>query len=155
MKLALCATLLGAGVFGASLLIQTAYREFSQAAPTGGGSIAPEGRPQGATRQVPFRTAGQLTPNDPLDRGRPGSRCQIHRVRLQAGRTYEIDLHSQEFDAYLRIEDAAGNGLAEDDDGGPLLDARLVFTPARAGTYALVVTTFEPDETGSYVLSVR
>ena len=152
MKLALCATLVAAGVFGASLFLQSSLREFGHNASTGGPG-APEGKPQNA--QVPFHIAGRLTLNDPLDRSRAGSRCRIHRVRLEAGRAYVIDLHSPEFDAYLRIEDAAGNGLAEDDDGGPDLDARIVFTPARGGIYALVVTTFEADETGSYVLSVQ
>ena len=154
MKLALCATLLAAGVFGASLFFQTSLREFGHNGSTGG-PVAPEGKPQNANAQVPFQIAGRLTRNDPLDRSRVGSRCRIHRVRLEGGRAYVIDLHSLEFDAYLRIEDAAGNGLAEDDDGGPDLDARIVFTPARGGIYALVVTTFEADEAGNYVLSVR
>jgi hypothetical protein len=152
MKLALCATLVAAGVFGASLFLQTSLREFGQNASPGGADVTREGN---ANLQVPFQVAGQLTDNDPLDRARPGSHCQVHRVRLKGGRAYVIDLHSQEFDAYLRIEDAAGNGLAEDDDSGPFLDARLVFTPARTGTYALVVTTFDADETGRYLLSVR
>jgi hypothetical protein len=152
MKLALCATLVGAGVFGASLFIQTSLREFGQSAAPGGADVAPKGN---ANRQVPFQVAGQLTDNDPLDRARPDCRCRVHRVRLEAGRAYVIDLHSQDFDSYLRIEDAAGHGLAEDDDSGPLLDAHLVFTPPRTGIYALVVTTFEADETGRYLLSVR
>jgi hypothetical protein len=155
MKLALGATLVAAGVFGASLLIQFSLREYAQVTGSGGASGAPGGRPQVKESQVPFQKAGRLTLRDPFDRTRPDSHCHVHHVRLRSGRTYVIDLHSQDFDAYLRIEDAAGNGLAEDDDSGPFLDARLFFTPARSGTYALVVTTFHPDETGRYVLSVR
>jgi hypothetical protein len=152
MKLALCAILVGAGVFGLSLFVQTSLRESSQNPATGGADVPPEGN---VRLQVPFQVAGQLTDNDPFDRTRPGSYCQVHRVRLKGGRAYTIDLHSQEFDSYLRIEDAAGNSLAEDDDSGPFLDAHLVFTPSRSGTYTLVVTTFNDDETGTYLLSVR
>src|SRR5437763_16802586 len=44
MKLALCATLLAAGVFGASLFLQTSLRESGHNASTGG-PVAPEGKP--------------------------------------------------------------------------------------------------------------
>jgi hypothetical protein len=144
--------LVAVGVFGASLFLQTSVRDFGQNDSTGGANGAAE---ENARVRIPFEVHGNLTDNDPIDRFRPGSYCQVHRVRLERGRRYVIDLHSEEFDTYLRVEDAAGNRLAEDDDSGPNLDARLVFRPARTGIYTLVATTFECDETGRYLLSVR
>jgi hypothetical protein len=144
MKLALCAMLLTAGVFGVSLLVQQSIRE-------GGGS----GAQQEPGRVPPFRALECLTDDDPLDRGRPGRFCRPHQVRLKAGQVCTVELHSTDFDAYLRIEDAAGITLAEDDDSGPNLDARIVFRPAQTGTYTIVVTTFNSGETGWYALNVR
>ena len=37
---------------------------------------------------------------------------------MSSDKTYVIDLESSDFDAYLRVEDAAGKALAQDDDGG-------------------------------------
>jgi hypothetical protein len=144
MKLTLCAIVLSAGAFGVSLFLQQALRE-------GGGS----GAQQDPARQPPFQVMGQLTADEPIDRARPGRFFQAYPVRLKAGQSYTVDLHSVDIDSYLRIEDEAGNTFAEDDDSGPALDARILFRPSQSGIYRIVVTTFAPGETGWYVLNVR
>jgi hypothetical protein len=109
----------------------------------------------GFQNKVVLSVRGTLTEHDPLDRVRFDSHHRVHLVRLSADRRYLIDLKSQEFDAYLRVEDAAGTHLAEADDNGVNLDARLPFQPPHDGTYRIIVTTFEMGETGSYHLLIR
>ncbi len=81
---------------------------------------------------------------------------QIHELKLTAGRTYIIDLHSAVFDAYLKLLDSQGNLLAENDDIAPNnQDSRLIFTPKADGTYRIVATSFEERGTGMYTLCIR
>jgi hypothetical protein len=82
---------------------------------------------------------------------------RTHEVKLQAGQAYVIDLESAQFDAYLRLHDAGGKLLAENDDilPGVNLNARLFFTAPAEGGYRLVATSFEQRGTGSYTLTVR
>ncbi len=98
---------------------------------------------------------GELTEADPTDRVRTGRHCKIHQIVLQARRTYQLDLVSQDFDAYLRLEDDKGQKLGEDDDGGTDFNARLIFTPSRTSTYRVIATTYYAGETGRYTLTVR
>ena len=60
----------------------------------------------------------------------------------------------QKFDPYLRIEDANGKSLAEDDDSGGNLNARIVFQPPQTGTYRLIVTTFQARTFGNFQLTI-
>ena len=61
---------------------------------------------------------------------------------------------SKEIDAYLRLEDANGKQLAEDDDSGGNLDARIIFTAPRDGIYRVVATSCSPAN-GRFTLSVK
>src|SRR5205814_1343809 len=67
--------------------------------------------------------------------------------------TWEINLKSTDFDAYLRLEDSAGKQLAEDDDSGGNLDSKIVFKAPKDDTYKIIATTFAPA-TGNYTLTV-
>ena len=71
-----------------------------------------------------------------------------------AGQRLEIVMQSDDLDAYLILEDAAGNLMVEDDDGGGGLDARIVFTVPLDGQYAVLASSYE-GETGEYLLLVR
>src|SRR5206468_1494641 len=88
------------------------------------------------------------------DEVRPGCRCKSYPFKMVAGASYVINLLSRDFDAYLRVEDANGKALAEDDDSGGSLDARLVFTAPRTETYQMVATTFAADQGGAFTLQV-
>jgi tetratricopeptide (TPR) repeat protein len=93
------------------------------------------------------RLRGELTVN---------ARERVHEVKLLAGSTCIIDLQSQAFDTFLRLEDANGKKLAENDDISPAnLNSRLVFTPENDGVYRLVATSFEQRGVGPYTLTVR
>ena len=66
-----------------------------------------------------------------------------------------IDLESFDFDAYLVLYDYdTGEIIAENDNVNPSdPDARLIGTLAR-GRYVIATTSFDPGETGQYVLTV-
>jgi hypothetical protein len=82
---------------------------------------------------------------------------KVHTVSMVAGRIYIIDLASMAFDAILRVEDAAGKPLAENDDFLPHVhrNARLVFTPKQTGDYLIVATSFQQAGAGAGTLRIR
>jgi serine protease Do len=97
----------------------------------------------------------RLSPLNGSAKFRPGCHSRAYTIKLNKGEEVSIELESQEFDSYLRLEDNEGKKLAEDDDGGGGLDARIVYRAVRDDTYRIIVTTFDPGETGSYELTVR
>jgi hypothetical protein len=98
---------------------------------------------------------GKLSADDPLDRDRTKSHAKVHEFQMKAGKTYTLDLMSDDFDAFLRIEDDAKFKLAEDNDSGGSLNSRIVFTPKEDDNYRLNVTSFEGGQTGAYRLTIR
>jgi len=106
---------------------------------------------------------GSLTTVNSKDRERKASYSTVHSATLRSGATYVIDLESGNgragspgyFDVWLRIEDAAGRTLLNNDDGGEGFNARATFRPTVSGTYRLVVTTYYSGATGNYTLTVR
>jgi Ca2+-binding EF-hand superfamily protein len=75
-------------------------------------------------------------------------------VKLEAGKTYQIDHMSNAFDAYLYLEDPAGELLAEDDDSGGGLNSRITHRAATTGTYHIIATSLG-GRPGAFSLSVR
>jgi len=100
-----------------------------------------------------LNVAERLSETDPHDRMRTDSFARTYKVKLKAGVAYTIDLISTDFDTYLRLEDEAGVQLAVDDDGGEGLDARIVYTPTRSGTYRILATSYK-RATGRFTLTV-
>jgi hypothetical protein len=93
---------------------------------------------------------------DPKDRLRANCRCKVHTVRMLAGKTYQIDMVtlSPDLDPYLRLENARGEELAEDDDGGGFPNARIIFNCEETGNYRVICTSYTPA-TGRYTLTVK
>jgi HEAT repeat protein len=104
--------------------------------------------------QKEFVVKGVLTPGDPFDRVRNGCFHVVHTYRMKAGQTYTIDLVSP-WDNYLRLENAQGTELAQDDDSGGNLNARIVFRAPEDGWYRIIVTSFANGASGDYTLRVR
>jgi len=98
------------------------------------------------------RIEGEITANDPRDRSR-NQPSKAYPMDLAAGRAYQIDLTSKDFDTFLRVEDANGREVAYDDDGGEGLNSRLVFTPTRTGQYRLIATSYQGG-TGRFLFVV-
>lgn len=105
--------------------------------------------------EILWQKRDQLADSDPLDRVRTQSRSKSFPVPFRLGKQYTIDLASDTFDPYLRIEDARGNTVVEDDDSGPGLGARLIFLPPDNGVYYLVVTSYNGNQTGAFALTIR
>jgi hypothetical protein len=83
---------------------------------------------------------------------------KIHKlfsVEFEAGRTYQIDQASGRFDSYLYLEDPDGNIVAEDDDSGGNLNARIVHQAAKAGRFHIIATSLEGGNTGAFTLTVQ
>jgi WD40 repeat protein len=83
-------------------------------------------------------------------------REQVHPLAVSAGKTYVIDMESHVLDSYLRLEDGQGRVLAENDDiSADSLNARIVFSPRRDGTYRIVATSYQRRGVGEYALTIR
>lgn len=79
---------------------------------------------------------------------------EAHAVKLTPGFRYFISLTSKDFDAFLRVEDANGQVLAKDDDGGSGNNAQLTLEPTREGIYKVLVSSFGDTGRGAYSLTV-
>jgi hypothetical protein len=79
---------------------------------------------------------------------------KVHEVKMAAGKSYQIDLVSGNFDSFLRLEDEDGKQLAQDDDGGGFPNARIMFKAPKDGMYRIIATTFD-GKTGAYTLTVK
>lgn len=80
-----------------------------------------------------------------------------HQVRLVAGKTYVIDMISLDQKAlhpYLLFSDGAGKKLAEDNDGGDGLSARIVFRAEQDRIFHIQATSFNAGR-GGFTLTVR
>jgi hypothetical protein len=81
----------------------------------------------------------------------------FYQVRLKAGAQYVIDMVSpdaRKLDPYLQVRDATGVTLAEDDDSGGNLNARVFFRAPSDGIYRIRAMSFGPPQ-GDFTLTVR
>ncbi len=114
----------------------------------------------GSVREDVFlKKDGTLTVKDKFDKQRammaPKRFMRVEEVKLSANSTYIIELNSVQFDTFIIVEDTAGKQLAEDDDSGGDLNARLEFRPPSDGTYRIIITSFQPSAIGNYALTIR
>ena len=64
-------------------------------------------------------------------------------------------MRSGAFDTYLKLLDAKGTLLAENDDIAPNnLNSRIIFTPKESGTFRIVATSFQERGRGTYSLTI-
>lgn len=122
----------------------------------GAGSLAPTWADEAvAPGKEVLQINDRLTEDLPRDRERQDCFHKVHTLRMKPGRAYLVDMKSADFDSYLRLENAQGQKLAENDDGGDGLNARLLFRPKQEGTYRLIATTCGDGEKGNYSLTVQ
>ncbi len=98
---------------------------------------------------------GSLSQADAQYPQRQGTFVRYYTLEVESEGSVQIDLKSEEFDAYLLLEDEEGRLIEENDDvhmGNT--DSRIIRTLA-PGTYRIGVTTFSVGEVGSYTLEVR
>src|ERR1700722_16294487 len=103
---------------------------------------------------APIKISGELTDKDPVDTKFEKSKQKVHMVKLEGGKLMRIDLRSNDFDSYLRLQDEAGKTLAEDDDSGGEPHARIIYKIEKPGTYKLVVTSYD-GKLGAYQILVN
>jgi hypothetical protein len=104
-----------------------------------------------------LREKGEFTADTPKDSVKKDCPCRLYALKCVEGRTYTIDLRSDDFDAFLRLEDPSGKQVAEDDDSGvgsKGQDARIIYTAPKSGTYTICATSFNSAARGKYTLSV-
>jgi Ca2+-binding EF-hand superfamily protein len=76
-------------------------------------------------------------------------------IKLQQGVTYQIEQVSQEYYAYLYLENPDGDIVEKHNSGGRGLTARVVHRAARSGTYRIIATSQDGHRTGPFALTVR
>jgi hypothetical protein len=96
---------------------------------------------------------GKLAASDPKDASRKECYCKIYTIKLEAGTSYQFDCTS-DWDNWLRLEDAKGKQLAEDDDSGGGTNAQIVFECKTTGEYRVIVTSFDNEDTGDFTVNV-
>lgn len=73
----------------------------------------------------------------------------------QSGQFVTISLESHEFDPYLMVLDPNGNKIAEIDDSvGYGHNILVSLNLTMSGSYTLIVTSYEPGETGAFTLNI-
>jgi hypothetical protein len=97
---------------------------------------------------------GSLSTLSPMSARRPGCFENVHRVYLRANQSYVIELQSEEFNAFLYLEDSHRRVLRSDDDSGGDRNAMILFRPGTSGWYHLAVTSCGRGESGRYTLTV-
>ena len=90
-----------------------------------------------------------------LDNDNNVSYVDIHTFEGKAGETIVINLISDDFDAFLILEDPDSEIIASNNDGGKGENARIVIELQKTGTYTVLVTKVKADERGNYQLSTR
>ena len=86
-----------------------------------------------------------------------GTFVDLWQFQGTAGQTITIDVRSDEFDSYAQLLDASGTQkLAEDDDSGGGLNARIIYTLPTTGMYQIVVNNAgRSRRSGIYTVSIR
>jgi CHAT domain-containing protein/uncharacterized protein HemY len=94
---------------------------------------------------------GQLTEESDRLEGN-GVYYRIHQLTGRPGSSLLITLESEDFDAVLVLVNAAGNGVAEDDNSGGGTNARFAVRVPDSGEIAIAVTTKNSGAIGRYRL---
>ena len=99
-----------------------------------------------------------LTVKDPVNcPGKPGCFYKLQPVNFEAGKTYIIEMDkvgATPLDPYLVLVNPQGQIVAQDDDSGGNLNARIIYKAPQAGMYRVYATALVPKMTGAFRLTV-
>lgn len=85
-----------------------------------------------------------------------GEYCDSSTIRLQEGQRLRVRLESSDFDPYLILKGPDGENVAQNDDAADGDRNSLIeFVALEAGRYEILATSYEPRETGEYVLTIE
>jgi tetratricopeptide (TPR) repeat protein len=116
--------------------------------------------PPGSVTRGPlvFQAENALAATDPADcPGKPGCYYKVRPMNLTAGTTYIIEMDKvgvSGLDPYLVLVDGAGQIVAQDDDSGGNLNARIVYKCSQTGTFRIYATALIPRMVGMFRLAV-
>jgi eukaryotic-like serine/threonine-protein kinase len=84
----------------------------------------------------------------------------VHDVKLTAGKPLVIEMQSKEFNTFLRLQDAQGKTLVENDDidfpnKNTSTNSRILFIPKEDGVYRVIATSCQQKGRGDYDLIIR
>jgi hypothetical protein len=84
---------------------------------------------------------------------------KVYSVKLKKGEKVVIEMHSDDVDSVVIVEDAKMNvlGMNDDDPDRKTLDSRLEFTAPEDGTFRIIATALpnpEKQKTGDFTLKV-
>lgn len=115
--------------------------------------LDPAEAPTEGRAAVPGEThEGFLTGNEPalID----GRQAQAWALDLAQGQTVEIELISDDFDAYMYLVGPGIMAPLADDDGAGDLNSRIVHTASEAGTFRILASALGMGATGAFTLRV-
>ncbi|MEK6238910.1 MAG: PPC domain-containing protein, partial [Planctomycetales bacterium] len=104
-----------------------------------------------------------LTSTDPTKPVAPGANVAgrlpvggsaFYSFQADAGEVFQASLGSDDFDPYLRLYDARGNQVAENDDGGGSLQGRITQMFTEQGVYRLQVSSLGNGGGGDFQLAL-
>jgi Ca2+-binding EF-hand superfamily protein len=136
--------------------------DFREADLNGDGFITPDELLRGLNGQakagLKFRNgraeySGEITEREELYQGKKA--YKVLTVRLEAGRTYQIDMNSRVYQSFLYLEDSSGSVLKENSSqfiGG---NSRVVHKAEKAGVYRIIATTLGGFRVGPFTCTVR
>jgi hypothetical protein len=113
----------------------------------------PPSKPNLQVGDAVLRVNDGLNQNDGVYQGR---RHKVYTVDLEAGKTYQIDMKSTNFDSYLFFESPDRRLLAQDDDGGGYPDARIIYKATESGKFRVIASHFGAGGAlGQFTITVR
>ncbi|MBI2808373.1 MAG: hypothetical protein HYX68_25580 [Planctomycetes bacterium] len=109
-----------------------------------------------ATGYSIFNVTDKLNQNDKAYQRAGGKKHKMYLVQMEAGKTYQIDMRSPNFDSYLYFEDPKGTYITQDDDGGGYPSARIIYKATQTGKFRVITTYFGGGgNLGEFTLTVR
>lgn len=81
--------------------------------------------------------------------------CKTYTIKMEKDKSYQIELRSTSFRAYLRLENAAGQQLATDFDRFGNQSAVLVHRPTKTEDHNIIATSLNVNAKGKFTLIVK
>ncbi len=102
--------------------------------------------------------AGAVTRTGALAQGdqtlNSGEFADTYNFTWPAGSSFDVRVTSSEFDTYVIVRDPGGEQHDNDDEAEGNTNSRLQVNATAAGAYQVLVTSYQPGETGNYQLQV-
>lgn len=129
-----------------------AYELKARNAATGVAAVANANTNTNATSAAAVTRTGTLAAGDPtLDSGEFADR---YNFTWPAGASFDVRVTSTDFDTYVIVREPGGEQHDNDDEAQGNTNSRLQVTTTEAGAYQVLVTSYQPGQTGNYQLQI-